>query len=323
MKAITRRTYGFTEVLGLEEIPDPKPTDEEILVKVHAASVNKGDWEILRGDPLWVRLVGFGLRTPKIPTLGYDFAGRVEAVGRNVTALRPGDEVVGHSLEHGLGAFAEYVCVPERAAVVRKPASLSFEEAAAIPESGFIALQALREGRLEHGKSVLINGAGGGAGSFAIQLAKSMGAEVTGVDNAEKQDFMRSLGADFVIDYTREDFAGRAKCYDLIVDIVGHHPMSTWKRALKPNGVYLAAGGSVSKVAEVVVVGAWISAISRKKMRMLAIKPNKQDLRTLVELVETGRITPAIDRRYPLAQVPAAIRYLADGHSKGKLVITI
>lgn len=324
MRAIVRDEYGPPEILRIEEVPKPTPGNDDLLVRVHAASVNKGDWEILRGEPLWVRLVGFGFRKPKIRLLGYDFAGCVESVGKDVKELRPGDEVVGHALEHGLGAFAEYVCVPQRAAVVRKPAALRFEDAAAIPESGFIAIQALRDkGRLQTGQRVLINGAGGGAGSLAIQLAKSMGAEVTAVDNTEKQDFMRLLGADDVIDHTAEDFAEQGQHYDLILDIVGYRPLSTWKRVLTPNGIYIAAGGSVSKIAETVLAGAWISATTKRKMGMLAVRPNKDDLVSLLELIENGAVKPIIDRRYSLAQVPEAIRYLGEGHSKGKLVITV
>ena len=215
MKAIVRNEYGSPDVLRLEEIPTPTPADNEVLVRVLAASVNKGDWEILRVDPLWVRLAGFGLVRPKTQILGSNLAGRVEAVGRDVTQFEAGDEVFGDILQCGLGAFAEYVCVPEDAAIVRKPASITFEEAASVPEAGFIALQAIRDkGRLKRGQKILINGAGGGAGSFAVQLAKSLGAEVTGVDSTEKLDLMRSLGADHALDYTQEDFEVREPQYD-------------------------------------------------------------------------------------------------------------
>lgn len=322
MKAIVREKYGGPEVLRLADIAKPTPAHDEALVRVRSASVNKGDWEILRGEPLWVRLVGFGFRKPTVAVLGYDFAGRVEAVGSDVVELQPGDEVLGHTLEHGCGAFAEYVSVPQSAAIVRKPATLSYEEAAAIPESGFIALQALRKGNLRSGQRVLLNGAGGGAGSFAIQLAKSMGATVTGVDSTEKQNFMRKLGADEVVDYTKEDVAKRGQRYDLIVDIVGYRSLSIWRCMLKPGGIYLAAGGSVPSIVEAVVVGAWISATTKKRMGMLAVRPNKQDLRSLLDLLATGAVKPTIDRRYPLEQVPEAIRYLGEGHSKGKVVIT-
>ncbi len=293
-------------------------------MRVRAASVNKGDTEILRGKPAWVRLVDFGLLRPKVRILGCNLAGRIEAVGRKVTEFEMDDEVFGDILECGLGAFAEYVCVPQRAPLVRKPAWLTFEEAASLPESGFIAVQALRDkGRLKSGQKVLINGAGGGAGSFAVQLAKSLGAEVTGVDKTEKLDWMRALGADHVVDYTQEDFAQRGGRYDLILDVVGVRSVYTWKRALSDGGTYLAAGGSVPQIARTLLFGGWVSGTSSKSIGMLTVKPNRQDLLTIIELTEAGQVATTIDRRYPLSETAEAIRYVGAGHSKGKVVITI
>jgi NADPH:quinone reductase-like Zn-dependent oxidoreductase len=314
MKAIVRDSYGSPDVLRLEEIPTPTPADNEVLVKVHAAAVNKGDWEILRGSPLWVRLVGFGLMRPKIRILGSNFAG-----------------ICGDILEHGLGAFAEYVCVPEHASIVRKHANLSFEEAASVPEAALIAFQGIRDkGNVKSGQKVLINGAGGGAGTFAIQLAtfaiqlaKSFGAEVTAVDNSEKLDLMRSLGADHVVDYTQEDFAERDTRYDFILDVVGVRSIKTWKRVLQPEGIYLAAGGSVSQIARTLLLGAWISRRTKKKIGVLGVNFNKKDIATTLELMESGQITATIDRCFPLQDVPEAMRYLGAEHSKGKVMIVM
>lgn len=322
MRAIVRDKYGGPDVLRLEEIPTPTPADNEVLVKVHAAAVNKGDWEILRGSPLWVRLVGFGLTKPKTRILGSNFAGSVEAVGQKVSQFEVGDELCGDILSSGLGAFAEYVCVPEDAAIVRKPANITFEEAASVPEAGLIALQAIRDrGHVKSGQKVLINGAGGGAGTFAIQYAKLVGAEVTGIDNAEKLDLMRSLGADHVVDYRQEDFAERGTQYDLILDVVGVRSIATWKRALAPSGIYVSAGGSVPQICKTLLLGAWISRRTTKKIGVLGVKFNKEDLVTVIELLESGKVAATIDRCYPLQDVPKAIQYLGAGHSKGKLVI--
>ena len=324
MIAIVRETYGPPDVLRRKDVPAPVPSDKQVLVKVVAASVAKGDWEILTGSPLWVRLVGFGLVRPKIGILGYNFAGRIEAVGCQVTEFKVGDEVFGDILQCGLGAFAEYVCVPEDAAMVRKPAGLPFEEAASLPEAGFIALQAIRDkGRVKPGHNVLIIGAGGGAGSFAVQYAKSLGAIVTGVDRTEKLDLMRSLGADHTIDHTREDFAERGMAYDLILDTVGVRSMTTWRRLLRPNGIYLAVGGSVAHLLKTLLVGAWVTWTTAKTIGVLAVRPNKEDLFAIIALLESGEIAATVDRRYPLSQVPDALRYLGQGLSKGKIVITI
>ncbi len=324
MKAIVRDEYGSPDVLRLEEMPTPTPADNEVLIRVLAASVNRGDWEILRGNPLWVRLAGFGFLRPKTRILGSNLAGRIEAVGRDVTQFEVGDEVFGDILLCGLGAFAEYVCVPEDAAIVRKPAGITFEEAASVPEAGFIALQSIRDkGWVKPGQKVLINGAGGGAGSFAVQLAKSLGAEVTGVDRTEKLDLIHALGADHAVDYTKEDFAERQPQYDLILDVVGVRSIATWRRILRPGGTYLAAGGSVAQIAKTLLLGAWVSWTTGKTIAMLAVRFNKEDLFTIIELLESGDITATIDRRYPLDEVADAIRYLGAGLSKGKVVITV
>jgi NADPH:quinone reductase-like Zn-dependent oxidoreductase len=324
MKAIVRDRYGSPDVLRVEEIPTPTPADNEVLVKVHAVAVNKGDWEILRGSPLWVRLVGFGLIRPKIRILGSNFAGRIEAVGQAVSQFQVGEDICGDILEHGLGAFAEFVCVPEDAAIVRKHANLSFQEAASVPEAGLIALQGIRDkGNVKSGQKVLINGAGGGAGTFAIQLAKSFGAEVTAVDNSEKLDLMLSLGADHVVDYTKEDFAERDTRYDFVLDVVGVRSIKTWKRVLQPEGIYLAAGGSVSQIARTLLLGALISWGTKKKIGVLGVNFNKKDIATTLELMESGQITATIDRLFPLQDVPEAMRYLGAEHSKGKVVIVM
>jgi NADPH:quinone reductase-like Zn-dependent oxidoreductase len=324
MKAIVRDEYGSPDVLRLEEIPTPTPGVSEVLVRVLVASVNKGDWEILRGDPLWVRLAGFGLVRPKTRILGSNLAGRIEAVGRDVTRFKVGDEVFGDILQCGLGAFAEYVCVPEDAVLVTKPAGLTFEEAASVPEAGFIALQSIRDkGRVKPGQKVLINGAGGGAGSFAVQLAKSVGAEVTGVDRSDKLDLIRLLGAEHAIDYTQEDFSAPESQYDMILDVVGVRSIGTWKRMLRPGGIYLAAGGSVAQIAKTVLLGTWVSWTTSKTIEMLAVNFNNEDLVTIGELLEKGEIAATIDRRYPLDEVAEAIGYVGGGHSKGKVVITV
>ena len=324
MEAIVRDKYGSPDVLRLEEVPAPLPREEEILVKIHAAAVNKGDWEILNGSPLWVRLVGFGLFRPRVRILGSNFAGRVVAVGSAVTRFEVGDDVCGDLLEHGLGAFAEFVCAPQDAAVVRKPAGLSYAQAASLPESGLIALQALRDkGNISPGQQVLINGAGGGAGAIAIQLAKSMGAEVTAVDAGGKLGFMSSLGADHVVDYTTGDLASRNATYDFILDVGGAGSIRTWRRLLRPGGRYMAAGGTVGQLLKTLLAGAWVSWRSRQTIGVLALDFNARDISTVLDLVDSGTIQTTIDRRFPLPEVANALRYLGAGKSTGKLVITV
>jgi NADPH:quinone reductase-like Zn-dependent oxidoreductase len=263
-----------------------------------------------------------GLRKPSNKILGSDIAGRVEVVGRNNSQFQSGDEVFGEMPEYR-GGFAEYVCVRGKIMAL-KPASMTFEEAAAIPQAGVIALQGIRDkGQVQPGQRVLINGAGGGAGTFAVQLAKLYGAHVTGVDNTGKLDFMRSLGADQVIDYAREDFTKNGKQYDFILDLIAYRSAFAYARALKPNGSYYAVGGSVATFLQLLLFGPWIRRISGKKVRLLAVQRNRKDLAFVTELCETRKIVPVIDRRYPLREVPDALRYLGEGRAKGKVVITL
>jgi NADPH:quinone reductase-like Zn-dependent oxidoreductase len=320
MKAIVYTKYGSPEVLQLKELAKPTPKDDEVLIKVQAVSVNRSDWEGLSGKPLYARLGG--LLKPRHHILGSDIAGRVEMAGRHIRRFRPGDEVFGDILPR-LGGFAEYVCARE-SALAPKPASMTFEEAAAIPQAAVIALQGTRDkGKIQPGQKVLITGAGGGAGTFAVQLAKLYGAEVTGVDNTGKLDFMRSLGADHVIDYTREDFTKNGKQYDLILDVVAHRSVFAYKRALGSRGSYFLTGGSVTTIFQVLLLGPWIRGITGKKMRILAVQPNLKDLVYVTELYEAGKVVPVIDRRYPLSEIPEALRYLGEGRTKGKVVITV
>ena len=320
MKAMVYDEYGSPDVLRLEEVDMPTPADDEILIKVHAVSVNRSDWEGLIGKPLYARLGG--LREPGNPILGSDIAGRVERAGKTNSQFKPGDEVFGETADYH-GGFAEYVRA-RGTLLALKPSSMTFDDAAAIPQAGVIALQGIRDkGQIQQGQTVLINGAGGGAGSFAIQLAKLYGAEVTGVDNAEKLDFMRSLGADHIIDYTREDFTKNGKQYDFILDLVAYRSAFAYARALKPNRSYYAVGGSVATFLQFFLFGPWIKRNSGKKVRLLAVQRNRQDLEYITELCVTGKIIPYIDKRYPLNEVPQALRYLGEGHAKGKIVIRV
>jgi len=322
MKAIVATKYGSPDVLNLEEAEKPAPKDDEVLVKVRAASVNAGDWHLLRADPFLTRLA-FGLLRPKYKVLGADIAGRVEAVGGNVTQFQPGDEVFGDLSGDGFGGFAEYVCASEDALAL-KPADTSFEEAAAVPSAAATALQGLRDkGQIQRGQKVLINGASGGVGTFAVQIAKSFGAEVTGVCSTSKLDMVRSIGADHVIDYTQEDFTKNGQRYDLIFAANGHHPISAYKRALSPKGTYVMSGGSGAQMFQAMLLGPMMSMSGNKKMGNLLKKPSKKDLVVLKELLEAGKVTPVIDRTYPLSEVPKAIRYLEEGHAKGKVVIIV
>jgi NADPH:quinone reductase-like Zn-dependent oxidoreductase len=320
MKAVVHYRYGPPEVLQFKEVPKPIPGQDEILVKVRAVSVNLSDWEGLIGKPLYARLGG--LRKPGNPILGSDVAGRVEMVGRSHTRFKPGDEVFGEMPDYH-GGFAEYVCTHGNTWAL-KPAGLTFEQAAAIPQAGVIALQGIcQKGQVQPGQGVLINGAGGGAGSFALQLAKLSGAEVTGVDNTGKLDFMRSLGADHVIDYTHQDFTKNANQYDLILDLVACRSASAYARSLKPQGRYFAVGGSVATLLQILVMGPWIRRNKNRHVQVLGVQRNQKYLVAIAALCEAGKIIPAIDRRYPLQEVPQALRYLGDGHSKGKIVILL
>ena len=318
MKAVVYTRYGPPDVLRVTNVATPVPKDNEVLVRVAAVSLNASDWEVLRGKPLYSR-IGGPFR-PRHHILGSDIAGRVEAAGCQVTRFRPGQDVFADILS-SMGGFAEYVCVPE-AAVVPMPPGLTYEQAAALPQAGAIALQGIQDkGQVRPGHKVLINGAGGGSGMYAIQLAKLNGAEVTGVDNAEKLEFMRSLGADHVIDYTRDDFTRTGRTYDLIVDVAAHHPAFAYQRSLMRGGRYLYVGGSVPTLLQVLLIGPVIGRAEGKKIRLLAVRQGAQHLAPIVELCQTGKIATVIDRRYRLNEVPEALRYLGEGHAKGKVVV--
>jgi len=320
MKAVVYRNYGSPNVLRLEDVKKPTPTDEEVLIKVYAVSINGSDREGLIGKPLYARIGG--LVKPSRQILGSDIAGRVEFTGKNNTEFKPGDEVFGEIPGYH-GGFAEYVCTSGRT-MAPKPASMTFEEAAAIPQAGVIALRGIREkGQVQPGQRVLINGAGGSAGSFAVQLAKLYGAEVTGVDNSGKLDFMRSLGADHVIDYTREDFTRNGKQYDLILDVIAHRSVFAYTRALRPNGTCLFVGGSVAVLLQILLLGPLIRRTAGKNIQVLVVPQNRKDLVAIAELCEAGRVIPVIDRQYSLSEVPEALRYVADGRAKGKVVISL
>ncbi len=320
MKAIVYHKYGSPDVLELEEVEKPTPKDDDVQVIVHAVSLNSSDWEFLRGTQVYIRL--WGLLKPKYKILGSDIAGRVEAVGRNVKQFQPGDEVFGDLCGCGWGGFAEYVCARENALAL-KPASMTFEEAAAVPQAALLALQGLRDkGQIQPGQKVLINGAGGGAGTFAVQIAKSFGAEVTGVDSTRKLDMMRSIGADQVINYTQEDFTKNGQRYDLILAANGYHSISDYKRALSPKGIYVTTGGSGAQMFQAMCLGPWISMTGSKKMGNLLQRPNQKDLVFMKELLEVGKVVPVIDRRYTLSEVPDALRSLEEGHAQRKVVTT-
>jgi NADPH:quinone reductase-like Zn-dependent oxidoreductase len=323
VKAIVYTEYGPPDVLKLEEVPKPAPSDDEVLVQVHAAAVNYGDWAILRGKPFVVRLMSGGLLRPKHTILGADIAGRVEAVGGNAKQFRPGDEVFGDISACGFGGFAEYVSVPENALAL-KPANLSFEEAAAVPMAGVVALQGLRDrGEIQAGQNVLIVGASGGNGTFAVQIAKSFGAQVTGVCSTRNVDLVRAIGADHVIDYTQEDFTTSGQRYDLILATGGYRSILDYRRALSPKGTYVMVGGAMAQVYQAMILGSFISMIGSKKMGNLAAMSSQEDLVFMKELLEAGKVVPVIDRRYPLREVAKALRYYGEGHSQGKVVIAV
>jgi len=320
MKAIVYRCYGSPDVLKLEDVEKPTPADNEVLVKVHAASVNPYDWHFMRGSPYFMRLLA-GLGAPDDPSMGVDFSGTVEAAGSKVTRFKPGDEVFGG---RG-GAFAEYVAVPEDRALALKPANMTFEQAASVPMAAITALQALRDkGEIEPGQKVLINGASGGVGTFAVQIAKSFGAEVTGVCSTRNVDMVRSIGADHVLDYTREDYTKSGQRYDLIIDNVGNHSLLANRRVLNPDGIFVIVGGSG---------GDWLGPLMRpisalmlspfvgQEFGMLLAQMRQDDLATLGDLMRSGKMTPVIDRRYALSEVPAAIQYSEEGHARGKIII--
>ncbi|MEJ2252346.1 MAG: NAD(P)-dependent alcohol dehydrogenase [Candidatus Lokiarchaeota archaeon] len=322
MKAIICPKYGSADVLQFREVEKPTPKDDEVLVKIHASTINSADYDCLRGTPI-VRFGG--LRKPRFKILGSDIAGTIESVGRNVKQFQQGDEIFADKSFPDYGAFAEYVCVPE-SNLTLKPAKMTFEQAATIPQAAVAALQGLcnkeQIPRFRPGQAVLINGAGGGMGSFAIQIAKVFGAEVTGVDSTEKVDIIRSTGADYVIDYTEENFTKKGKTYDLILDMAAHHSIFDYKRSLNPKGIYRIVGGSWKTILQVLFFGPIFSLFGSKRMSITAWKPNKkEDINFIIELFETGKLIPIIDKRYPLSKITEVFRYFEKGHCKGKLVI--
>ncbi len=315
MKAVVYEKFGPPDVvLQLKEVEKPAPRDNEVLVKVHAVSINFGDWAYVRGKPFIVRLMGAGLLKPRNRTLGSDIAGRIEAVGGNVVQFQPGDEVFGELAMSGWGGFAEYASAPENVLAL-KPSNLTFEEAAAVPQAATVALHGLRDkGQVQPGQKVLINGASGGIGTFAVQIAKSFGAEVTGVCSTRNLEMVRSLGADHVIDYTHEDFTQNEGRYDRIIDIVANRSMSDYMRALSPEGRYVAVAFNPSSM---------FARGGSKKAGPLAVKSSVEDLVFIKELIEADKVVPVIDRRYPLSEVSEALRYYGERHSRGKVVITM
>ena len=315
MKAVVYDRYGPPDVLRVEDVPVPSPAAGQVRVKVAATSVNLSDWECLRGSPAYARIGG--LRSPARRTLGSDIAGVVDEVGEGVTRFRPGDEVYGDNLAL-MGGFAEYAVAPE-SALAHKPAQLTFAEASTIPQAGAIALQGTDTGRA--GSRVLINGAGGGSGSFAIQLAKRLGAHVTGVDNAAKQDFMRSVGADEVIDYAREDFTRTAQPYDLILDLVAHRSVFAYRRALAPGGTYRCVGGSVPTLLRVLTVGWVVGRLTGRSIGVLAVKEGPAHFEPLAALCAAGDVRIHIDRTFALDDVPAALAHVGEGRALGKVVV--
>ncbi|MEM9265205.1 MAG: NAD(P)-dependent alcohol dehydrogenase [Cyanobacteria bacterium P01_F01_bin.13] len=322
MKAIVQDEYGSTDILRLKDVEKPVLEDNRVLVRVYASSVNAGDWHLMRGTPFLIRLMFGGIFKPTLKTLGSDVTGHVEAVGKDVTQLQVGDEVFGDVSECGFGAFAEYVSVPE-ATLVLKPANIRFEEAAAIPAASLAALQAVRDfGQLQPGQKVLVHGASGGVGSFAVQIAKAFGAEVTGVCSTNKVEMVRSLNADHVIDYTQTDCTQTGP-YDLIIDAAAYRSVYDFLPALKSEGTYVMVGGSTARFFQVLFLGPWIAKTRHYNVKCLATKPNQNDLATIRDLVVAGKITPFIDRRYPLSEVPDAIRYIEQRQVKGKVVITL
>ena len=324
MKAIVYTTYGSPDVLQFNDVETPTPKDNEVLVKVHAASANPLDWHLMRAEPFLARLEN-GLLKPKNTKLGADVAGRVEAVGRHVTQFQVGDDVFGAIPIKQLGGFAEYVCV-QQDTLALKPAKMTFEQAAAVPIAALTALQGLRDtGQLQPGQKVLINGASGGVGTFAVQIAKSFGTEVTGVCSTRNLDLVRSIGADHVIDYTQEDFTQNGGRYDLIFDAVGNRSVSDLQRALSPHGICAVVGfTSLSLMFQVIVLGAWVSKTGREKIGLMdTVKPGQKDLSFIKSLLEAGKVVPVIDRCYPLPETAEAIRYLEQGRARGKVVITV
>lgn len=323
MQAISYSKYGSPDVLRLTEAEKPAPKDGEVLVSIRAASLNKADWYQLTGKPMMVRLVTGSLFRPKYAVLGSDIAGVVESVGSNTHSFQPGDEVFGDLSAVGLGGFAAYVAVPEKA-LARKPSGLTFEQAAALPMAAVTALQGLRDkGGIRAGQKVLIHGASGGVGTFAVQIAKAYGATVTAVCSTRNVEMARSIGADQVIDYKKEDFVQRRQRYDLILAANGDRSLADWKRALSPDGVCVVAGGTMAQIFRAILLGSLVTLGSRQKITNIAAQPNADDLAFIAELAQSGRIKPVIDRCYPLSQTADALRYLDETHPSGKVVISM
>jgi NADPH:quinone reductase-like Zn-dependent oxidoreductase len=324
MQAIIYTEYGSPDVLQFKEVEKPMPKENEVLVKIHAASANPLDWHLMRGEPFLARLEN-GFQKPKNTGLGADIAGCVEAIGKDVTQFQVGDEVFGEVFETGLGGFAEYVSAAE-SALDLKPSNISFEAAAAVPIAALTALQGLRnKGKIQSGQKVLINGASGGVGTFAVQIAKALGTEVTGVCSTGNLEMVRSIGADHVVDYTKEDFTNNGQQYDLIFDAVGNRSVSDLERVLSPNGICAVAGfTTMSRVFQVIFLGAWVSMTGSKEIGLMeTAHTDKEDLLFLKELLEVGKVVSVIDRCYPLSETAEAIRYLEKGHAKGKVIITV
>jgi NADPH:quinone reductase-like Zn-dependent oxidoreductase len=324
MKAIVCTEYGSPNVLQLQEVAKPAPRDEEVLIKIHAASVNARDWRMMRASPFFIRLVPGGFLQPKNKILGADMAGRVETIGSSVKLFKPGDEVFGYlPSSTGRGTFAEYVCAEENA-IAPKPANLSFEQAAAVPLAAITALQGLRDkGNVQPGQKVLIQGASGGVGTFAVQIAKALGAEVTGVCSTRNLDMVRSLGADHVIDYRKEDFTRNGRRYDLILAVNGYHLISDYLRALAPEGVYVVAGGSMAQLFQASLQSRRNSQPGSQKAHVVSLVRSQRDLVFLKELLESGKVVPVIDGCYPLGKTPEALWYFEKVHPRGKVVITM
>jgi NADPH:quinone reductase-like Zn-dependent oxidoreductase len=321
MKAIVMERYGTPDVLELKDVAMPAPKAEEVLVRVHAASVNDWDWGLLQGTPFVNRMLN-GLFTPKVQIIGGDIAGRVEAVGGQVKAFEPGDEVYGDLCMSGFGALAEYACAPE-ASLAHKPARMAFEQAAAIPQAGMLAVQGLIDvGRIQSGQKLLLNGAGGGVGTFALQLARLYDVEVTVVDKPGKLDMLRAMSADHVIDYLKEDFTRGGKSYDLILDVKTNRSPFAYARALNPNGTYATVGGNTPRLLQALVLGPLISRLYNKHVRIVTLKPNK-DLTYMNELFVAGKLLPVIEGPYKLADVPEAFRLFGTGDHKGKIIVTM
>ena len=324
MKAIVCPKYGSPDVLQLQEVAKPAPQDDEVLIRIYAASINARDWRFLRAKPFFIRLMPGGLLRPKNPILGVDTAGRVEAVGSNVRQFKPGDEVFGYlPTATGRGTFAEYVCAKENL-ITLKPANLTFEQAAAVPLAAMTALQGLRDnGNIQPGQKVLINGASGGVGTFAVQIAKAFGAEVTAVCSTRNLDMVRSIGADHVIDYKVEDFTQNGQQYDLILAVNGYHPISDYLRALSPEGIYVVAGGSMVQLFQAALQRRRASKTGSQRKHVVSLVQNQNDLIFMKELLESGKVIPIIDGCYPLRKTPEAFWYFEKEHPKGKVVITM